>query len=133
MSDRTCPECASPIVGKGRGMGKLFCSKVCRVAYHNRAYSQAGVLASLTKAWNATRHASPGSREAEICRYARSEITRIARILNDADKAMRRPDAASYVEKLMQSGSMYMDRRTKQPATPVLSESPSASPPLEVA
>ena len=58
-----------------------------------------------------TRHAKPGTLEAEVSRFARSEITSISSIFNDKDEAAGRPPAWRYVESLMRSGTRYMDRR----------------------
>lgn len=88
-----------------------FCSTACRTGFANRAKSEGGPLAPLVKAWNATRHAKPGTREAEICRFARSQITAIARELNEADEAAARASAIDYVGGLMDSGYQWADRR----------------------
>jgi hypothetical protein len=57
-----------------------------------------------------TRHAKPGTREAEICRYARSQITQISSHFSDRDADMGRPKAVDYVGTLMDSGFNYFDR-----------------------
>lgn len=88
-----------------------FCKTKCRTDFHARHKAIGGVLISLVKAWTATRHAKPGSHEAEICAYARREITSIASLFNEEDKEAGRPGAASYVDRLMQSGTLYVDRR----------------------
>ncbi len=69
------------------------------------------VLAPLVKAWNATRHAKPGTREAEICRFARQQITQISNAFTDRDRDEGRPTAVDYVGGLMDSGYMWIDRR----------------------
>lgn len=88
-----------------------FCSAPCRTGFANRMKSEGGPLAPLVKAWNATRHAKPGTEEAEVCRFARSEITAISRLLNEADAAEDRASAVDYVKGLMASGTRFMDRR----------------------
>lgn len=108
---RNCPACGASFPAGGRGMGKSFCSTPCRVTFNNRMKAEGAPLAALVKAWTLTRHAKPGSHEAEVCRFARSQITAIASLLNDEDQDKGRPSAVAYVETLMASGTLYMDRR----------------------
>lgn len=63
-----------------------------------------------TKAQTLTRHAPPGSREAAICSFARSQLTQIAAYFSDRDEQEGRPSAVDYVGTLMDSGFIYMDR-----------------------
>jgi hypothetical protein len=91
-------------------MGKKFCSDACRKALHSVHISQGVPLAALVKAWHATRHAKPGSREAEICRFARGQITEMARTFLDEDEEAGR-NVVAYVESLMDSGTLWCDRR----------------------
>lgn len=106
-----CPGCGCEFVPGGRGNGKSFCSDACRKAFHAIHRTQGFALAPLVKAWNKTRHAKPGTREAEICRFARREISKIARSLLDQDEAEDR-DVVAYVGLLMDSGVLYEDRQT---------------------
>lgn len=88
----------------------VFCpGDTCRKAFDNRKLSQGGPMAPLVKAWIATRHAKPGTREAEICAYARRELTQMASDLNELDERANR-SAVDYVETLMRSGTMWVDR-----------------------
>lgn len=105
----TCPGCGAEFEKGGRGLGKTFCADTCRRAFHAAAKSEGGPLAPMIKAWHATRHAKPGSREAEICRYARGQITEMARMFIEADGEIGR-DAVAYVESLMTSGFQFADR-----------------------
>lgn len=91
-------------------MGKNFCTDKCRQSFHNIHRSQGFVLAPLVKAWHATRHAKPDTREAEICTFARGQLTDIARTFLDADEEANR-DVVAYVGALMDSGFIYADRR----------------------
>lgn len=91
-------------------MGKSFCSDPCRTRFHAVHRSEGFPLAPLVKAWNATRHAKPGTREAEICRFARSQLTEIARTFLDQDQEAGR-DVVAYVGGLMDSGMLWVDRR----------------------
>ena len=109
---RQCPNCAVTFPAGGRGMGKVFCSKECRVAFNNRAKAEGAVMCALVKAWTLNRHAKPGTREAEICRKARSELTEIARMFVDADKEAGRPPVTDYVEVLLRD-TLYVDRSRK--------------------
>ena len=84
-----------------------FCSPDCRTAFHKDCKSQGGPMAPLVKAWIATRHAKPGSEEAEICAYARRELTQMASDLNEAEQSR----SVEYVRALMRSGTLYVDRR----------------------
>ena len=107
--EKKCPNCGNGFPAGGRGMGKTFCSAECRKAYHRLAIIEGPPLAPLVKAWNATRHAKPGTREAAICTFARSQLTEIARIFLDRDEEEGR-DAVSYVGSLMDSGMLFVDR-----------------------
>lgn len=109
-ANRVCPGCGAEFAPGGRGMGKVFCEDKCRTGFANRMKAEGGPLAAFIKAWTMTRHAKAGTREAEICRYARTQITQISSYLNDKDREAGRPPALDYVETLMQSGSNYMDR-----------------------
>lgn len=67
-------------------------------------------MAAMVKAWNAPRHAQPGTREAEICKFARSQITQMAMAYNDRDADEGRPSAVDYVESVMELGVLWIDR-----------------------
>ena len=69
-------------------------------------------MAAMIKAWHATRHAKPGTREAAICTFARGQITEMARLFLDRDGSEGR-DVVAYVGQLMDSGSIYIDRTRK--------------------
>lgn len=105
-----CPGCGTDFAAGGRGLGKTFCSHDCRRAFHTIAKREGGPLAPLVKAWHATRHAKAGTREAEICRFARGQITEMARMFIDDDEEAGR-DAVAYVGAIMDSGFMFADRR----------------------
>lgn len=109
-NDRTCPGCGASFAAGGRGMGKKFCSDPCRKLFHRAHLGDGVTLSPLVKAWHATRHAKPGTREAEICRFARGQITEIARTLLDEDEEAGR-DVVAYVGNLMDSGLLWCDRR----------------------
>ena len=109
-----CPNCGSPFEKGGRGLGKVFCKSECRVDFDQRRKAEGGPMAPLVKAWIATRHAPAGSREAEICAYARRELTEMARILNEEDAEAGRPDAVLYVEALMRTQTLFVDRRRRK-------------------
>lgn len=104
-----CPACGDRFEAGGRGMGKTFCSDKCRRAFQNLHISQGAPLAPLVKAWHATRHAKPGTREADICTFARGQITEISRLFLDRDAEANR-DVVAYVGSLMDSGTLYIDR-----------------------
>lgn len=106
---KSCPGCGANFPAGGRGLGKAFCSDKCRTSFHARAKAEGGPMVALVKAWTMTRHAKPGTREAEICRYARSELTAIASHFNERDEAEGR-SAVDYVATLMDSGTIWADR-----------------------
>lgn len=110
---RSCPNCGGKFAAGGRGLGKTFCSKDCRVAFNNRAKAEGAVVIALAKCWTENRHAKPGTREAELCRQSRSELTEILRLMLDADADAGRPPVADYVETLFNSGTLYCDRTRK--------------------
>ena len=107
-----CPGCGDPFKAGGRGLGKKFCTDKCRKAFHNLSIAEGQPLAPLVKAWHATRHAEADTREAEICRFARGQITEIARMFLDRDEDEGR-DTVAYVGNLMDSGTLYIDRTRK--------------------
>jgi hypothetical protein len=107
---KVCPGCGSSFAAGGRGLGKGFCTDACRTGFHARMKQEGGPMVALVKAWNATRHAKPGTREAEICRFARSELTAIASHFNDRDEENGRPSAVDYVASLMDQGTIWADR-----------------------
>lgn len=91
-------------------MGKNFCSDPCRRRFHNAHTAEGFPLAPLIKAHHATRHAKPGTREAAICTFARRQIAEIARTFLDQDEEVGR-DVVAYVGTLMDSGTLWVDRR----------------------
>jgi hypothetical protein len=109
-ASRTCPGCRSSFAPGGRGLGKQFCSDKCRTGFHNRMKAEGAPIAALVKAWNATRHAKPGTREAEICSFARRELTQIAQHFNERDAEAGRGSAVDYVASLMDGGTIWADR-----------------------
>jgi hypothetical protein len=110
---RVCPNCGADFPAGGRGLGKRFCSSTCRTSYANRQKAEGAVMASLVKCWLANRHAKPGSREAELCRRARAELTEIGRMFIEADMEAGRPPVVDYVEALFSDGTFYVDRTRK--------------------
>lgn len=101
-----CPECGTPFAPRGN---KRFCEPKCQAAFNNRMAAEGKILAPLVKAMMATR--GGGHKAAlPICGLARTELTRIAKMFNDADKAAGRPPVHLYVERLLDSGTLYMDR-----------------------
>jgi len=106
----TCPNCGDTVEAGGRGRGRTFCRTRCRELFAARAKSEGAPLLAYVLASVETRHAKPGTREAEICRQARSEMTAIARDILNRRKADGMPPAADYVETLLATGERYMDR-----------------------
>lgn len=104
---RRCMNC--PATFTADRVHNVFCDPACRKAFDARHLSQGRPAAPLLKAWTATRHAKPGTREAEICRFAMSELTAMATDFNAADAKAER-SAVDYVETLMRSGLRYVDR-----------------------
>lgn len=103
-----CANCGNEF--EQRRSWQSFCDRKCSAEFHARAKQRGGPLAPLVLAWNATRHARPGTEEAEICRYARSEISAIAGLFNEEDDTEGRASALEFVKGLMRSGTLYMDR-----------------------
>lgn len=117
-----CAYCSTPLEAGGRGRGRVFCAATtvkangkrddspCRLAFAKRAKSEGAAILAYVLASIETRHAKPGTREAEICRQARSEMTAIGRDILNRRKADGMPPAADYVETLLATGERYMDR-----------------------
>lgn len=106
-----CPQCGRSFEVR---RGRRFCppgdGRKCQVDFNNRMAAEGKILAPLVKAMFATRGGGHSGAQ-PICGVARSELTRIAKMLNDADKAAGRPPVAQYVQALFDSGTFYMDRR----------------------
>ena len=113
VSAKLCPNCGGTVPAGGRGLGRTFCSSTCRTSFNNRAKAEGAVVIALAKCWTQNRHAKPGTREAELCRQSRSELTEILRCMLDADADAGRPPVADYVESLFASGTLYCDRTRK--------------------
>jgi endogenous inhibitor of DNA gyrase (YacG/DUF329 family) len=109
--DRRCPECGIQVQPGGRGLGRTFCCKEHRLAFNARWKGRGAVLGPLQAAQNETRHAKPGTREAAVCSFARSELTQAATLFNEEDEEAGRPPAWLYIEAVMLSGTRYIDRR----------------------
>ena len=107
-----CPGCGAPFAPGGRGQGKRFCSDTCRRRFHAATVSDGQVLAPLVQAWIKTRHAKPGTRNAEICRYARQQIAEIAGLQLERHEELGR-DPVAFVAAMMDSGTRYIDRTRK--------------------
>jgi hypothetical protein len=110
---KVCPNCGSEFPAGGRGLGKRFCSSSCRTSFANRQKAEGAVMASLVKCWLANRHAKPDTREAELCRKARAELTEVGRMFIEADEEAGRPPVADYIEALFSDGTLYVDRTRK--------------------
>lgn len=109
LANRACCRCTAEFT-PSRDWSN-FCSDKCRTGFHNAMGKEGKVLAPLVKAWTATRHAKPGTEEAEVCAWARQQITEISRMFLDEDEEEDRGSAVAYVKGLMASGFLYVDRR----------------------
>jgi hypothetical protein len=107
---RKCDECGQ-VFQPTRKASRFCTTNPCKLAFQSRQLAQGAPLVPLVKAWAATRHAKPGTREAEINRYARREMTAIAGLFNADDRKADRGDVLAYVGALMDSNSLYIDRR----------------------
>lgn len=106
-----CPECGRSFeLRRNRRFCPRSTGRKCQADFNNRMAAEGKLLAPLVKAMMATRGGG-GRPVADICSRARTELTRIARILNDADKAAGRPPVHLYVERLLDGDTFYMDRR----------------------
>lgn len=121
----TCPGCGKDVENGGTGLGRVFCEPACRQGFNNRMKAEGAPIAALVKAWTMTRHAKAGSEEAEVCRFARSQLTQIAAGFNDRDEDNGRPSAVDYVRTLMASGTLYCDRaREAKPKAEAIEPTP---------
>jgi hypothetical protein len=105
-----CPNCGDTVQAGGRGRGRVFCRPKCRELFSNRSKTDGAALYAYVMAWQETRHAKPGTEEAEICRLASREVGAICRMLRDEGKAAGRPPMAKYVATLFRNGDRFMDR-----------------------
>lgn len=104
---RQCPECGQSFDPK---RGRRFCTRPCQVRFNNRMAAEGKILAPLVRAMMDGRGGGHTA-TLPIAGLARSEVTRICRILREADRAAGRPPIRHYAEQLMTSGTLYMDRR----------------------
>lgn len=113
LAPRQCVECAEMFVPT-RDHAR-FCpegpGRNCRKTWNNRNLGRGAPMVPMVLAWAATRHAAPGSREAAINTYARREMTTMARLFLEDDKAEERGDVVEYVAALMDGNTLYIDRR----------------------
>jgi len=116
-----CPGCGNAVEQAESGQTKTFCTTPCRQKFNNRMKGEGAPIAALVKAWTMTRHAKAGTEEAEVCRFARSQLTQIAAAFNERDSDKGRPSAVDYVRTLMASGTLYCDR-AREPAQLDLAE-----------
>lgn len=107
QDERNCPNCGDGFTPKRAD--QRFCTRNCTRSFHNRALSEGMSAIKLVKAWIETRHAKKGTREYELCRTARRELTQLAELLIARDKAMGRPPAHEYVAGRVTEGVYYMD------------------------
>ena len=108
LTIKQCGECGGGMLLKRDH--KRFCSAACRKTWNNRQTVRGGPVMPILQAWHMTRHAKPGTREAEINRYARRELTSIASIFNEQDREAGRMSPLDVVGALMDSASLYVDR-----------------------
>ena len=105
---RSCAECGSTFE-TSRETAR-YCSSDCGKAWNNRNTTRGGPVMQILQAWHDTRHAKPGTREAEINRYARRELTTIAGLFNKADRSRKGQSAVDYVGGLMDARVLYVDK-----------------------
>jgi hypothetical protein len=110
-----CSECGQQFVQSRTA--QRFCPapgarvSPCAKAWANRNTKRGGPTVPILMAWAATRHAKAGTREADINRYARRELTAMAREYAEQDKGAGRPTPLDYVGALMDSASLFVDRK----------------------
>lgn len=107
LTARKCGECGVAFETNRDGR---FCSRAHQSAFNARMKSEGAALAVVAKAWAMTRHAKPGTPEAEINKYARRELTTIASLFNEQDREAGR-SVLNYVQMMMDAGTMYIDRK----------------------
>ncbi len=103
LSTRLCPECGETFQTDHHS--KRFCTPAHKQAYANREAAQGKVIASLVKAWRLGR----GSKG--VAKAAFAELCTIVDSFNAEDKAAGRPPASVYVDGLLKSGFLYIDRK----------------------
>lgn len=106
-----CPNCGDTVPAGGRGRGRVFCRTRCRELFAARSKSEGAPILLPFLTWMETRHATPGTEAAELCREARREATAIARDLLKARAKAGMPPAREYFATLVASGERFMDRR----------------------
>lgn len=109
-----CAQCGDRF-NPGR-IGQRFCNPKsarvapCALAWGRVNTARGGPVVPVLQAWAMTRHAKPGTREAEINRYARRFLTDAARHMNAQDAESPRASVLEYVGGLMDSREIYADR-----------------------
>ncbi len=106
--ERTCPRCGDGFTPKR--YNQRFCTKGCKSANDNQRLTDGFAMEALVKAWIGTRHAPKGSREAELCRTARRELTQLASALIKRDRENGRAPAHDFIAAMDEAASMVLDR-----------------------
>lgn len=79
MVNPYCRECGASTAREGRGRPKVFCSKTCRMKWHNRRLQRGAELYDFVMSWRFERD------QADTL----GQITRLASAYRDADKKLR--------------------------------------------
>lgn len=102
----TCPGCGDGFTPTR--YNQRFCKPGCQKATANKKLSDGSAAIMLVLAASGTRHARRGSSEAEVSRYARRELERLAAILRRRDRQPNR--AVHYVADMMAKDETVLDR-----------------------
>lgn len=106
----TCSGCGDGFTPKR--YNQRFCTPKCQKRLANRKLSDGSAAIMLVLAAADTRHAPRGSSDAEVSRYARRELARLAAILGRRDKQKRR--AVRYVADMLANDETVLDRISEE-------------------
>lgn len=99
-----CPECGEPVILRGKGRERVFCSDAHKQAHKNRRVVRGAPIMSLLQAWRVDRGKGPVAQEAfrEVCAMLDT--------YNGEDHEAGRPRATVHARTLIEAGS-FVDRR----------------------
>ena len=107
-----CPECgqafSQPAKTAKGGRPRTFCSDEHKTAFHRREQKEGRAIIALAKAWRVSRNRSE---DRETGRKALSEMCSILDGFISDDRKAGRPRPTQYVNQMLSTGFLYIDRK----------------------
>ena len=104
--ERVCPECgAVPVRKSAKGPPPTFCSPDCKRARGNRRLVRGSAIIEMAQAWRVDRGSGP------IAQQAFAQFCQMLDQFNAEDKDAGRPRADLMAAKILDTGTIFMDRQ----------------------